>query len=125
MLCQFTKLAKSVLDAALGMFRRQLDYKTVWNRRHLAVIDRWFPSSKACHICGCVNTELTLADRVWLCCCGTVHDRDFNASLNIRSAGLKLIPVAAGHAETINFRGLGVRLPQLEAVGDEPRIPRL
>ena len=38
-----TKLAKSVLDAALGEFRRQLEYKTVWNRKHLAVIDRWFP----------------------------------------------------------------------------------
>jgi putative transposase len=93
-----TKLAKSVLDAALGMFRsRQLEYKTLWNRRHLAVIDRWFPSSKTCHVCGCVNEELTLADRAWVCCCGTVHDRDFNASL----------------------------LPHLEAVGVEPRIPRL
>jgi putative transposase len=94
-----TKLAKSVLDAALGMFRTQLHYKTLWNRRHLGVIDRWFPSSKACRICGCVNAELMLADRVWLCCCGAIHDRDFNASLNIRSEGLKLMPVAAGHVE--------------------------
>jgi putative transposase len=119
-----TKLAKSVLDAALGMFRRQLEYKTVWNRRHLAVIDRWFPSSKACHVCGCVNEELTLADRVWLCCCGTLHDRDLNASWNIRSEGLKLI-VLAGQAQTLNAQGLGVRLPHMEAVGDELRIPRL
>ena len=120
-----TKLAKSVLDAALGMFRRQLDYKTVWNRRHLAVIDRWFPSSKACHVCGCVNEELTLADRVWRCCCGILHDRDLNASWNIRSEGLKLIPTRQDMRESLNAQGLGVRLPHMEAVGDELRIPCL
>jgi putative transposase len=47
-----TKLAKSTLDASLGEFRRQLEYKAIWNRRHLAVIDRWYPSSKTCHVCG-------------------------------------------------------------------------
>ena len=55
-----TKLAKSVTDASFGEFRRQLEYKTVWNRRHLAVIDRWYPSSKTCHVCGAVNDALTL-----------------------------------------------------------------
>jgi transposase len=60
-----TKLAKSVADASFGKFRRQLEYKTAWNRRHLAVIGRWFPSSKACHECGCVNDNFTRADRRW------------------------------------------------------------
>jgi putative transposase len=106
------------------MFRSQVKYKTLWNRRHLATIDRWYPSSKTCHVCGHVNEELTLADRVWLCICGTLHDRELNASLNIRSEGLKLI-VVAGQAKTLNSQGLGVRLPQPEAVGDELRIPRL
>jgi putative transposase len=58
-----TKLAKSMLDASFGEFRRELEYKSIWNRRHLAVIDRWYPSSKTCHACGAVNAELTLADR--------------------------------------------------------------
>lgn len=40
--------AKSMLDASLGEFRRQLEYKPLWNRKHLAVMDRWFPSTKAC-----------------------------------------------------------------------------
>ena len=113
-----TKLAKSVLDAAFGETRRQLEYKTVWNRRHLAVIDRWYPSSKTCHVCGAVNTALTLADRNWTCVgCGSVHDRDSNASLNIKAEGLKLL--AAGHADSLNAHGAGVRPPQLEAVGVE------
>jgi putative transposase len=119
-----TKLAKSFSDAAFGEFRRQLEYKTVWNRRYLAVIDRWFPSSKTCSVCGCVNDSLTLKDRYWRCCCGAFHDRDFNAALNILSEGLKLIPLAAGHAERLNARGACVR-PLIEAVGAEARIPRL
>ena len=120
-----TKLAKSVLDAGLGEFRRQLEYKTIWNRRHLAVIDRWYPSSKTCSVCGAVKADLTLADRNWTCTCGINHDRDLNAALNIRSEGLKAIPLAAGYAESINARGPGVRLPHVEAVGVEARIPRL
>ena len=120
-----TKLARGILDAGPGEFRRQLEYKTVWNRRHLAVIDRWYPSSKTCHACGAVNDALTLADRSWTCVCGLHHDRDLNAALNIHSEGLKLIPLAAGYAERINARGARVSLSQLEAVGVEARIPRL
>ena len=52
-----------MLDASLGEFRRQLEYKATWNRRHMAVIDRWYPSSKTCHKCGWINEVLTLADR--------------------------------------------------------------
>jgi putative transposase len=112
-----TKLAKSITDASFGEFRRQLKYKTIWNRKHLAMIDRWYASSKTCHICGAVNDALTLADRSWTCGCGARHDRDLNAALNIRSEGLKIL--AAGYAERINARGAGVRPPQLEAVGVE------
>jgi putative transposase len=120
-----TKLAKSVLDAGLGEFRRQLEYKAIWNRRHLAVVDRWYPSTKTCHACGAINADLTLADRSWRCTCGIQLDRDLNAALNIRSEGLKLIPLAAGHAESINARGAGVRPLPVGAVGAEARIPWL
>jgi putative transposase len=110
--------AKSYSDAALGEFRRQVEYKTTWNRKHLAVIDRWYPSSKTCHVCGAVNAGLTLSDRSWTCICGAHRDRDLNAALNIRTEGLKIL-VAAGYAETLNARGPGIRLPQAEAIGDE------
>jgi putative transposase len=93
-----TKLAKSMTDASLGEFRRQLEYKTIWNRRHLAVIDRWYPSSKTCHVCGAVNAALALADRSWTCECGAHLDRDLNAARNIRTEGLKIL--AAGNAES-------------------------
>jgi len=109
-----TKLAKSIHDASLGEFRRQLEYKALWHRKHVPIIDRFFPSSKTCHVCGAINGALTLLDRDWTCPgCGSVLDRDLNASLNIRAEGLKLITVAVGHPETLNARGADVR-PSVE-----------
>lgn len=105
-----TKLAKSFSDASMGEFRRQLEYKSVWNRKHLAVVDRWFPSSKMCNACKAINAELTLKDRTWTCVCGGYHDRDINAARNIRDEGLRLL--AAGHADKSNARGRNVRLPK-------------
>uniref|UniRef100_UPI0003B2E7E0 RNA-guided endonuclease InsQ/TnpB family protein n=1 Tax=Thermus islandicus TaxID=540988 RepID=UPI0003B2E7E0 len=104
-----TKLSLSVLDAALGEFRRQLEYKSLWYRKHLVVIDRYFPSSKLCRECGAINQNLALSDRVWACGCGAVHERDLNAAQNIRAEGIRKIPVAVGHTETQNAWGEGVR----------------
>jgi putative transposase len=118
-----TKLAKSFTDASMGEFRRQLTYKCVWNRKHLSVIDRWFPSSKTCNHCGASNETLTLSDRHWVCGgCGSVHDRDLNAANNIWDEGLRIL--AVGHTDKQNARGAGVR-PPMGAVGVEPRIPCL
>lgn len=108
-----TKLAKSFSDAALGELRRQLEYKTRWNRKHLVVINRFYPSSKTCSDCGLINQELKLSDRHWACVCGVQHDRDVNAAVNIQSEGLKRL-VAAGHAETLNACGGIVRPPEHE-----------
>lgn len=104
-----TKLAKSFSDAAFGEFKRQLGYKAVWHRKYLVEIDRWFPSTKLCGDCGALNDALTLADRVWACDCGTVHDRDHNAALNIRNEGLRILD-AAGYSESLNAWGADVRL---------------
>lgn len=103
-----TKLAKGVMDAAMGETRRQLTYKAEWNRRHLAIVDRWYPSSKTCYACKEVNSELTLKDRDWACpACGAMLDRDKNAACNIRDEGLRIL--AAGDAERLNARGARVR----------------
>jgi putative transposase len=73
----------------------------------LVTVDRWFPSSRRCHLCKAVNDELTLKDRVWVCGCGAVHDRDLNAALNLKAEGMRL--VAEGHSDTLNARGAAVR----------------
>lgn len=78
------KLAKAVADSSMGELRRQIEYKAAWNGVAVVVADRWFPSSKTCNECGCINTELTLSDREWTCeSCGTVLDRDLNAARNL------------------------------------------
>lgn len=92
-------LAQAIQDLGLYEFRRQLDYKGIWNGCKITVADRYFPSSKLCSICGCVNKDLTLADREWNCPhCGVHHDRDKNASTNLENYGI----VAASSSETLN-----------------------
>ena len=91
-------LAKSVMDASFGEFRRQLEYKTARTGSVLHVIDRWYPSSKTCSRCGRVKTKLSLSERTYECDgCGLVIDRDLNAAINIRVAG--------GAPETVNAHG--------------------
>ena len=86
-------LAKSVSDVAFGEFIRQLTYKGQWYGVNVVKIDRWTPSSKTCSACGWVYRGLKLSQRDWTCvCCGTHHDRDYNASVNIKSFGLMALP---------------------------------
>ena len=82
------RLARSVSDASLGEFRRQLEYKTARTGAALRVIDRWYPSSKTCSECGAVKAKLSLSERVYRCdACGLSIDRDLNAAVNIMVAG--------------------------------------
>lgn len=90
-IAQGLKLAKSTNDNGFGMFRIFLEYKLKEQGKQLVVIDKWYPSSKTCNVCGEINKELTLADRVWTCSCGTLHDRDYNAAINIRNEGCRML----------------------------------
>ena len=83
------KLGKSTNDNGFGMFRTMLEYKLTSQGKTFAKIDKWYPSSKTCSVCGFVKDDLTLADRVWTCsACNTTHNRDHNAAINIRNVGL-------------------------------------
>lgn len=83
------KLAKSIADVSWSEFVRQLTYKCEWKRRTLVKIDRFYPSSQICSSCGHNDGKKELDIREWTCSnCGTNHDRDINASINIRTEGL-------------------------------------
>ena len=83
-------LARAIQDASWGEFTRQLQYKSDWNGDNIIYIGRFEPSSKTCSICGYVNNDLKLSDRKWTCQkCGTKHDRDINAAINIKEMALK------------------------------------
>lgn len=75
---------RSLLDAAPGELRRQVEYKARWYGSRVAVCDRWFPSSQTCSDCGWRNTSLPSSQRVFVCAkCGLRMDRDLNAAHNI------------------------------------------
>lgn len=120
-------LAKAISRCGWAEFRTLLTYKAHRDGRHLAVVDRWYPSSKTCSACGHLLATLTLGTRRWSCpSCGTRHDRDINAAKNIA--------VAAGLVETKNACGADVRhevSPSVlsavnqELAGASPGIPHL
>ena len=88
-MAQGLKFGKATNDNAFGQFRGFLSYKLAEEGKRLITIDKWYPSSKLCRHCGNINKELTLADRTWNCpCCGKTIERDVNAAINIRNAGL-------------------------------------
>ena len=83
-------LAKSISDAGWSEFMRQIKYKADWAGKTVVQIGRWEPSSKTCHSCGYKLDELTLDVREWTCPrCGTAHDRDINAAINIKALGIE------------------------------------
>ena len=86
------KLAESIQELNFGEFKRMLEYKANWYGRKLVFVDRFYPSSKTCNHCGYVNKKLKLSDRQWVCPdCGEIIERDYNAALNIRDEGIRLI----------------------------------
>ncbi|MBB2946949.1 putative transposase [Actinoplanes lutulentus] len=98
-LCR-TRLAKSVRDAGWASFTAMLQYKAERYGRTFVRIDRWFPSTRMCSACGRINDKMALNVREWDCPCGSHHDRDVNAAINI---------LAAGQADRLNDRGAHVR----------------
>lgn len=86
-------LSKSVtLDFSWYQFTSYLKYKMEWLGKHFIKVDRFFPSSKLCSHCGWKNNDLTLQERTWTCSeCGTTHDRDVNASVNLRKEGIEIL----------------------------------
>ena len=67
-------------------FRIKLKTKCNENGIELRIVDRWYPSSKLCHKCGRIKTNLKLSDREYICECGYRADRDYNASLNLKDS---------------------------------------
>ena len=86
------KLAKSIQELGFCRFKTILEDKAFNNGKQVVLVDRFYPSSKTCSVCGYKNVDLTLKDRDWTCPeCGTHHDRDVNAAINILIEGENII----------------------------------
>lgn len=85
--------AQAIFDCGWYELTRQIDYKSDWNNRQYIKIGRFTKSSQPCNICGYINSETkNLSVREWTCPkCGTTHDRDINAAINILNEGIKLL----------------------------------
>lgn len=79
-------LSKAVASQKFFEFRVKIKAKCNENGIELRIVDRFYPSSKLCHCCGCIKKDLKLSDRTYKCKCGYVEDRDFNAALNLKDA---------------------------------------
>jgi putative transposase len=85
-------LAKSIQSVGWGMFCTMLKYKVEQDGKIYQEVDRFFPSSKTCHVCLNQVASLPLDVRTWTCeHCQTHHDRDVNAAINLRDEGLRIL----------------------------------
>jgi putative transposase len=88
-------LANAISDCGWSTLIRQISYKSDWNNRQYVKIGRFVKSSQKCSVCDYINIETKdLSIREWTCpSCGTTHDRDINAAINILNEGLRLIGI--------------------------------
>ena len=86
---------KATLDNGYGLFLNMLEYKLYDRDKYFIKVDKWFPSSQICNHCGTVHTEMKdLSIRTMRCDCGLTMNRDYNAALNIKKEGLRLLETA-------------------------------
>lgn len=86
---------KATMDNGYGMFLSMLEYKLTDRGKYFVKVDKWYPSSQICYHCGTIHTRMKdLSIRVMECECGFVLDRDYNAALNIKKEGLRILKAA-------------------------------
>ena len=118
----------------MGELLRQIRYKAAWRGREVVGASQWFASSKTCSACGLVNLSLTLSQRKWTCECGTAHERDLNAALNLKEmAASRAVTACGGESSGVASAapvlpdeagsGLGVVLPLSPAPPENRGIP--
>ena len=88
-------LSKSIQQQKWHEFRRQIEYKSEWNNIKVVIADRKYPSSKLCCCCENIKKDLKLSERIYKCECGNVIDRDYQASINLKRYGEKVLESVA------------------------------
>lgn len=85
---------RQLKHVGIGQFSRIMEEKAARTGTHFMRTDRWVPTTKTCHVCGHVNKDIVLGVEEWTCPdCGTHHNRDINAAINIKNNGVEQLPV--------------------------------
>ena len=106
-LLRASKNARNYVDTSWGAFTTTLINKSKRFDCNVIKADRFFASSKLCHICGYKKTDLTLAIRHWQCpCCKTEHNRDLNAAINLKNNAINVLREAEDFRSVENVEGL-------------------
>ena len=88
-------IAKAISEVGFYKFKEVLANKALVNEKQVISVDRFYPSSKTCSVCGYKKEDLKLSDRYWVCPnCGISHDRDINAAVNILLEGKRMLATA-------------------------------
>lgn len=91
-IAKFLRNAKNINDCGYGIFVNRLIQKGEEQGCSVIKVDRYYPSSQLCHVCGYQNHNLKLSDRTWICpSCGEHHIRDYNASINLKNEAIKIL----------------------------------
>ena len=95
------ELARNISDASWSRFISMLIYKANWYGRVVVKVPSNYPSSQLCHVCHYQNRNVKdLSIRKWTCPkCGTVHNRDINASINILRKGIEMLTKDGTHPD--------------------------
>lgn len=102
-------LSKSIQDVGWQQITSMLEYKANWYGRSFVQIDKFYPSSKRCHVCGHISEKMPLSVRIWDCpSCSNQNDRDVNAAKNILKAGKTIL--AGGDLLRVHVRDTGGHL---------------
>ena len=88
-------LAKEISEVGFSRLKQVLTNKSLVNDKQVVFVGRFYPSSKTCSVCGYKKEDLKLSDREWTCPnCGTKHNRDINAAVNILLEGRRILTTA-------------------------------
>jgi putative transposase len=114
------RLARAISDASWAEFARLLKYKQTWHGGVVLEADRWYPSTRLCPVCGVVNGDMTLADRVFTCGCGHSADRDTNAAVNLARWGQTHQPQTSPDPRTLKQQGRATNVRRRDGADQHP-----